>query len=722
MSGYISTMKAKILFLFLISIFCVSNGFAQWEWKTPLPQGNPLTTCWFLDQNTGFAAGYSGTIMKTTDGGQSWNIKYYPGAYNIKGICFPDENTGYTIEYNGTIYKTTDGGETWSFLYALEDNNPASIFFTGADTGFIAYSYGGKILKTVNGGLTWISQCPYPNAGYTSIWFPSDQIGFVVGATGFIMRTSNGGNTWIQQSSGTGKDLNSVRFISATTGFAVGDSGAFLKTSNGGLNWNVIAYNDSTDLTAISPMNKDTILATGRGNYWMNSPVVFIRTLNGGASWIPVPVSNDYFYPQNIFSLSSGNCYMVGWYGMIMRSADFGATWENLSSCITGGYLESVHFPSPEVGYATGIYFESPNATLIKTTDGGDTWFPLDSIPDFILPHSIWFPTDDYGFVAGSGIYSTYDGGHTWNERYPPPASWEDDFHSICITANAKGIAVGDNGMIIRSADYGQSWAPVTTGNYNTLTSVCFPDPDTGYAVGDRVILKTTDAGLTWSVSSFSRPLSCVYFVTPQLGFATGDGYNNNIVIKTTDGGASWTAIVPGGNYLPNGFTSVRFYDADTGYIVGNNYYSDNVVLKTTDGGSTWNSLTMPTNLGLTALFITHEYKIFIAGSGVLLSSANGGYTGFSEPALVQSRVASEVFPNPSSASATIKYTLNTPAHVVLSVYNLSGKEIITLSDKNQASGTYTIPIITTGIPAGLYFYRLKVNDSVETGKLVVAR
>jgi photosystem II stability/assembly factor-like uncharacterized protein len=62
-----SLLKGTLLTLFLTQ-FC----FAQWFWQNPLPQGNPLSSVYFTDSNTGWAVGDAGTILRTTDGGNRW--------------------------------------------------------------------------------------------------------------------------------------------------------------------------------------------------------------------------------------------------------------------------------------------------------------------------------------------------------------------------------------------------------------------------------------------------------------------------------------------------------------------------------------------------------------------------------------------------------------------------------------------------------------------------
>ena len=47
----------------------------RWQWQNPLPQGNGLHEVFFTDTNMGTAVGSGGIIMRTTDGGATWEIQ-----------------------------------------------------------------------------------------------------------------------------------------------------------------------------------------------------------------------------------------------------------------------------------------------------------------------------------------------------------------------------------------------------------------------------------------------------------------------------------------------------------------------------------------------------------------------------------------------------------------------------------------------------------------------
>jgi hypothetical protein len=100
----------KKIYLLIIAILFVKSALAQWYWQNPYPTGNHLKSIMFPSSNTGYAVG-NGTIIKTTDGGNSWKSIPYGTPYSLSSVYFTDDNTGYAAGYPGIILKTTEGEE-----------------------------------------------------------------------------------------------------------------------------------------------------------------------------------------------------------------------------------------------------------------------------------------------------------------------------------------------------------------------------------------------------------------------------------------------------------------------------------------------------------------------------------------------------------------------------------------------------------------------------------
>src|SRR5256714_2445451 len=130
---------------------------ARWVWQNPLPQGNTLYGVSFTNPNTGTATGDNGTIIRTTDGGNSWVIQSSGTTNTLYGVSFTDVNHGTAVGAAGTILRTTDGGNTWSNQTSGTTNGLLAVSFTDSNTG-TAVGENGIIVRTTDGGNTWVSQ------------------------------------------------------------------------------------------------------------------------------------------------------------------------------------------------------------------------------------------------------------------------------------------------------------------------------------------------------------------------------------------------------------------------------------------------------------------------------------------------------------------------------------------------------------------------------------
>lgn len=164
-------------------------------------------------------------------------------------------------------------------------------------------------------------------------------------------------------------------------------------------------------------------------------------------------------------------------------------------------------------------------------------------------------------------------------------------------------VAVGLAGSFIRSDDGGLSWKFVWTKTLSNLTSVDFPESNTGYACGNGnnyyfdqgILRKTIDGGSTWDTLTlpFDANYSVLDFISVDSGWVAGDSGN---VFRTYDGGLTWDDV---------SFTETRMarsivmLDSDTGFVAGDNAFA----YRTFDGGNTWTSCAPVTSDKINSLF-----------------------------------------------------------------------------------------------------------------------
>ncbi len=79
-------------------------------------------------------------------------------------------------------------------------------------------------------------------------------------------------------------------------------------------------------------------------------------------------------------------------------------------------------------------------------------------------------------------------------------------------------------------------------------------------------------------------------------------------------------------------------------------------------------------------------------------------------------------YPNPFNPSTVISYSLPVEARVKLEVFSTLGELVATLVDETKSAGYYSERFDATGLPSGVYFYRIQAADHADSKKLLLLR
>jgi photosystem II stability/assembly factor-like uncharacterized protein len=353
--------------------------------------------------------------------------------------------------------------------------------------------------------------------------------------------------------------------------------------------------------------------------------------------------------------------WAVGDEGTILWTTDGGQIWQRLDSG-TRHDLRDVFFIDSATGWVVGQGMSSV-ATILHTGDGGDTW--IEQVPGSPAVegdlNAVAFLGKQNGWAGGESsdreavILGTSDGGREWTVQYR--SSTGGAIRDVCFTSLQKGHAVGDGCSLLRTTDGGGSWiliGPSSIDNPDNLDieeaklySLSFADDDHGWAMGENVILATSDGGASWRaralqvrfadgtegpyhLSRFWR-IRAVRFVSPTDGWAFGWGWGEiGVILRTDDGGLTWTEqtgwlqqrLQGNAERFKHYVFGAAMASAQEGWAVG----GGGLVLRTIDGGHHWDEVTAAmTRTELWDVAFVDDKQGYAVGSyGVFLRTTDG--------------------------------------------------------------------------------------------------
>ncbi|NUR53051.1 MAG: oxidoreductase [Acidobacteria bacterium] len=271
-----------------------------------------------ISDRVAWASGAAGTILRTADGGATWQQVTIPdtGSLDFRDIDAVDERTAYVLSIGpgdaSRIYKTTDAGARWTLQFTNDD--PKAFFdamaFWDAGRGIaVSDSVDGRfvVIVTADGGKTWARVPPdalppaLPNEGAFAasgtnvavlppahVW-----IGTGAAAKARVLRSSDAGKTWTVSDtplhSSASAGIFSVAFRDPSHGIVVGGdykqerepTRNAATTADGGATWtaveglsgfrSAVTYlprRGNPALLAVGPAGTDLSLNDGRARTW----------------------------------------------------------------------------------------------------------------------------------------------------------------------------------------------------------------------------------------------------------------------------------------------------------------------------------------------------------------------------------------------------------------------------------------------------------------------
>jgi ligand-binding sensor domain-containing protein len=375
---------------------------------------------------------------------------------------------------------------------------------------------------------------------------------------------------------------------------------------------------------------------------------------------------------------SSGHIFAGTSGSGVFRSTNNGDNWAAVNSGLTNTYVSALAINSSGHIFA-GIYRDGifgSDGGVFRSTNNGNSWTAVYSGLPNTGVYALAINTSGHIFVGTvrRGIFRSLNNGDSWTAVGLPNTIVSG------LAINSSGhIFAGTSSGVFRSTNNGNSWTAVNSGLPNTVSDLAI---------------------------NSSGHIFAVVFSGPQGGGG---------IFRSTNNGDSWTPS------LPN-----RYFDAlainSSGHIFAG---GDEVVFLSTNNGDSW------TNVGSGLPKYDTVPALAINSSGYIFAGTIGGvvYRSVQSTTAVKTDIEfrstfelTQNYPNPFNPSTTIEYALPKPEQVELKVYDILGHDVRTLVSGRQPAGKYRVLFEAKDLPAGLYFYRIKAGEFLQTKKFMLLK
>ncbi len=242
--------------------------------------------------SVGFAGGLSNMLLRTTDGGQTWqNIRSgNPTGAAFEKICFRSAQHGWAVSRD-RLLGTGDGGQTWQEAAKL----PGNFYYFGACS--VSSSRYFQMQTPGCGAAVYAASAPdaawtkwgasLPRNDYEAVFFLDDQHGWLAGNYGIAACTTNGGATWMTTNIKDGGHLVQIQFVTPQTGWMrplLGHEGGIWASRDGGQTWakqnaGIKTYHNLLDMHFVNERTGYLLVDTGRNT------AEILKTGDGGVTW-----------------------------------------------------------------------------------------------------------------------------------------------------------------------------------------------------------------------------------------------------------------------------------------------------------------------------------------------------------------------------------------------------------------------------------------------------
>ena len=385
--------------------------------------------------------------------------------------------------------------------------------------------------------------------------------------------------------------------------------------------------------------------------------------------------------------------------------------------------LNTIDFPSSNVGYIGGN-----DSLLLKTTDGGLNWSPVNYSGITYYPGgehivNLQFITENIGFITVgpyAGSYKTIDGGSTWTALTELTTCFNEGLYFFDENNGYIGGSGCFQGEKMNKLTAGV-WSEPTINTFtwnadNRIVDYDFAGTSFGLAASrSGYILRTTDGGTNWDTiptpGLIMNPLTSVQIINSNLAYAGYESINAGFGLYiSTDNGLTWQEDMNSATLLYPDFMCLHKSGNGTVFSGGNSSsMSSGAIFDSPGDGTTWNYSIVDEQINDISSY--NDTIVFAVGdSGYIIVNQDWGTASLDNLAL--NSVSLEVYPNP------VEDMLNLILDEDLIAAN-SRFKVFSISGELVHSEAFSKQINLDKLKCGIYFVNVETLHGTITKRII---
>jgi len=236
-------------------ILVSTDAGRSWQ-QRPTPTRATLTSVFFADAQHGWAAGHDAVILRTSDGGATWQkVHEDPESGPILDLWFRDTGAGYAVGAYGLCLATVDGGTTWEPREIADETGMAVDLHLNqlrplSDGRLVVAAEAGQLFASADGRKWLPLPFPYEGSMFGVLPLAGDHL-LAYGLRGHLFRSADAGRSWQPAVTDTEAILNDAIVLRDGRVVVVGLAGTVLVSLDEGAHFTASSQPDRSGLTRV---------------------------------------------------------------------------------------------------------------------------------------------------------------------------------------------------------------------------------------------------------------------------------------------------------------------------------------------------------------------------------------------------------------------------------------------------------------------------------------